>query len=157
MSYRGQNPVSMTMHQSKSQKFTIQQKNYHTHTQMHGVGPTLNRAIPLSVGHNPLHGKCSIFLHITFIHLAFSVEKNPVHSNYTINMSKSMYNARNWIHESRVSFFLSVFYSSLNENMNAFFHEISLYDLLSYHGYRHFVKVINSRSCDLVIFSLCSK
>ncbi|KAA0711091.1 Latent-transforming growth factor beta-binding protein 1 [Triplophysa tibetana] len=53
--FRGQNPVSMTMHQSKSQKFTIQQKNYHTHTQMHGVGPTLNRAIPLSVGHNPLH------------------------------------------------------------------------------------------------------
>lgn len=50
-----QNPVSMTMHQSKSQKFLVQQKNYHTHTQMQGVGPTLNRAIPLSVGHNPIH------------------------------------------------------------------------------------------------------
>uniref|UniRef100_A0A8C1WJF2 Latent-transforming growth factor beta-binding protein 1 n=2 Tax=Cyprinus carpio TaxID=7962 RepID=A0A8C1WJF2_CYPCA len=50
-----QNPVSMTMHQSKTQKFMVQQKNYHTHTQMHGVGPTLNRAIPLSVGHNPIN------------------------------------------------------------------------------------------------------
>ncbi|XP_051723212.1 latent-transforming growth factor beta-binding protein 1 isoform X4 [Ctenopharyngodon idella] len=50
-----QNPVSMTMHQSKSQKFMVQQKNYHTHTQVHGVGPNLNRAIPLSVGHNPIH------------------------------------------------------------------------------------------------------
>uniref|UniRef100_A0A671Q7L0 Latent-transforming growth factor beta-binding protein 3 n=1 Tax=Sinocyclocheilus anshuiensis TaxID=1608454 RepID=A0A671Q7L0_9TELE len=43
-----QNPVSMTMHQSKTQKFMVQQKNYHTHTQ-------LNRAIPLSVGHNPIN------------------------------------------------------------------------------------------------------
>uniref|UniRef100_A0A673KU59 Latent-transforming growth factor beta-binding protein 1 n=1 Tax=Sinocyclocheilus rhinocerous TaxID=307959 RepID=A0A673KU59_9TELE len=50
-----QNPVSMTMHQSKTQKFMVQQKNYHTHTQLHGVGPTLNRAIPLSVGHNPIN------------------------------------------------------------------------------------------------------
>ncbi|XP_016091077.1 latent-transforming growth factor beta-binding protein 1-like isoform X2 [Sinocyclocheilus grahami] len=50
-----QNPVSMTMHQSKTQKFMVQQKNYHTHTQMHGVGPTLNRAIPLSVGHKPIN------------------------------------------------------------------------------------------------------
>ncbi|XP_077095578.1 latent-transforming growth factor beta-binding protein 1 isoform X10 [Siphateles boraxobius] len=49
-----QNPVSM-MHQSKTQKFMLQQKNYHTHTQVHGVGPNLNRAIPLSVGHNPIH------------------------------------------------------------------------------------------------------
>uniref|UniRef100_A0A8C1G380 Latent-transforming growth factor beta-binding protein 1 n=1 Tax=Cyprinus carpio TaxID=7962 RepID=A0A8C1G380_CYPCA len=48
-----QNP--MTMHQSKTQKFMVQQKNYHTHTQVHGVGPTLNRAIPLSVGHNPIN------------------------------------------------------------------------------------------------------
>nr|XP_055027745.1 latent-transforming growth factor beta-binding protein 1 isoform X1 [Misgurnus anguillicaudatus] len=48
-----QNPVSM--HQSKGQKFMIQQKNYHTQTQMHGVGPTFNRPIPLSVGHNPLY------------------------------------------------------------------------------------------------------
>lgn len=47
----------MTMHQSKTQKFMVQQKNYHTHTQVHGVGPNLNRAIPLSVGHNPIHGK----------------------------------------------------------------------------------------------------
>ncbi|XP_051502465.1 latent-transforming growth factor beta-binding protein 1-like isoform X2 [Myxocyprinus asiaticus] len=50
-----QNPVSM-MHQSKSQKLMVQQKNYHTHTQAHGVGPTLNRAVPLSVRHNPIHG-----------------------------------------------------------------------------------------------------
>ncbi|RXN29816.1 latent-transforming growth factor beta-binding 1-like isoform X1 [Labeo rohita] len=41
--------------ESKTQKFMVQQKNYHTHTQVHGVGPTLNRAIPLSVGHNPLN------------------------------------------------------------------------------------------------------
>ncbi|XP_073682563.1 latent-transforming growth factor beta-binding protein 1 isoform X2 [Garra rufa] len=52
---QAQNPVSMTMHQSKTQKFMLQQKNYHTHMQVHGVGPTLNRAIPLSVGHNPLN------------------------------------------------------------------------------------------------------
>ncbi|XP_051579497.1 latent-transforming growth factor beta-binding protein 1-like isoform X2 [Myxocyprinus asiaticus] len=52
--YQVQNPVSM-MHQSKIQKFMVQQKNYHTHTQVQGVGPTLNRAIPLSVGHNPIH------------------------------------------------------------------------------------------------------
>ncbi len=57
LSCRVQNPVSMTMHQSKTQKFMVQQKNYHTHTQVHGVGPTLNRAIPLSVGHNPINGK----------------------------------------------------------------------------------------------------
>ncbi|XP_059374840.1 latent-transforming growth factor beta-binding protein 1-like isoform X4 [Carassius carassius] len=50
-----QNPISKIMHQSKTQKFMVQQKNYHTHTQMHGVGPTLNRAIPLSVGHNPIN------------------------------------------------------------------------------------------------------
>ncbi|XP_043119085.1 latent-transforming growth factor beta-binding protein 1 isoform X4 [Puntigrus tetrazona] len=50
-----QNPVSMTMHQSKTQKYMVQQKNYHTHTQVHGVGPTLNRAIPLSVGHSPIN------------------------------------------------------------------------------------------------------
>uniref|UniRef100_A0A671KMT1 Latent-transforming growth factor beta-binding protein 1 n=1 Tax=Sinocyclocheilus anshuiensis TaxID=1608454 RepID=A0A671KMT1_9TELE len=50
-----QNPVSMTMHQSKTQKFMVQQKNYHTHMQMHGVGPTLNQAIPLSVGHKPIN------------------------------------------------------------------------------------------------------
>ncbi|XP_059376221.1 latent-transforming growth factor beta-binding protein 1 isoform X8 [Carassius carassius] len=50
-----QNPVSMTMHQSKTQKFMVQQKNYHTHTQVNGFGPTLNRAIPLSVGHNPIN------------------------------------------------------------------------------------------------------
>ncbi len=55
LSCRVQNPVSMTMHQN--QKFMVQQKNYHTHTQVHGVGPTLNRAIPLSVGHNPKNGK----------------------------------------------------------------------------------------------------
>uniref|UniRef100_A0A9J8D3L9 Latent-transforming growth factor beta-binding protein 1 n=1 Tax=Cyprinus carpio carpio TaxID=630221 RepID=A0A9J8D3L9_CYPCA len=55
-----QNPVSMTMHQSKTQKFMVQQKNYHTHTQMHGVGPTLNRAIPLSVGHNPINLVCHL-------------------------------------------------------------------------------------------------
>ncbi|XP_026135878.1 latent-transforming growth factor beta-binding protein 1 isoform X2 [Carassius auratus] len=50
-----QNPISKIMQQSKTQKFMVQQKNYHTHTQMHGVGPTLNRAIPLSVGHNPIN------------------------------------------------------------------------------------------------------
>ncbi|XP_052436295.1 latent-transforming growth factor beta-binding protein 1 isoform X14 [Carassius gibelio] len=49
-----QNPV-MTMHQSKTQKFMVQQKNYHTHTQVNGFGPTLNRAIPLQVGHNPIN------------------------------------------------------------------------------------------------------
>ncbi|XP_052001305.1 latent-transforming growth factor beta-binding protein 1-like isoform X3 [Xyrauchen texanus] len=52
--YHVQNPVSM-MHQSKIQKFMVQQKNYHTHTQVQGVGPTLNRAIPLTVGNNPIH------------------------------------------------------------------------------------------------------
>lgn len=57
VSCRVQNP--MTMHQSKTQKFMVQQKNYHTHTQVHGVGPTLNRAIPLSVGHNPINRKCN--------------------------------------------------------------------------------------------------
>ncbi|TRY90772.1 hypothetical protein DNTS_028646 [Danionella cerebrum] len=46
-----QNPVTM-MQQSKSQKFVVQQKNYHT--QVQGAGPTLNRPIPLSVGHNPI-------------------------------------------------------------------------------------------------------
>lgn len=55
VSCRVQNPVSVTMHQSKTQKFLVQQKNYHT--QVQGMGPTLNRAIPLSVGHNPIHGK----------------------------------------------------------------------------------------------------
>uniref|UniRef100_A0AAR2KZH8 Latent-transforming growth factor beta-binding protein 1 n=1 Tax=Pygocentrus nattereri TaxID=42514 RepID=A0AAR2KZH8_PYGNA len=49
-----QPPVSMTMHQSKSQKFVIKPKYYHTHTQVHGVGQTPERSIPLTVGHHPL-------------------------------------------------------------------------------------------------------
>ncbi|XP_049320138.1 latent-transforming growth factor beta-binding protein 1 isoform X3 [Astyanax mexicanus] len=51
-----QPPVSMTMHQSKSQKFVIKPKYYHTHTQVHGVGQTPERSIPLTVGHHPLTG-----------------------------------------------------------------------------------------------------
>ncbi|XP_066527076.1 latent-transforming growth factor beta-binding protein 1 isoform X2 [Hoplias malabaricus] len=49
-----QPPVSMTMHQSKGQKFVIKPKYYHT--QVHGAGQTPERSIPLTVGHHHLTG-----------------------------------------------------------------------------------------------------
>ncbi|XP_030642014.1 latent-transforming growth factor beta-binding protein 1 [Chanos chanos] len=54
---QARSPVSMTRHQGQSQQFVIKPKIYQTHTQtqMHGVVQTPDRAIPLSVGHNPIH------------------------------------------------------------------------------------------------------
>ncbi|KAF7704852.1 hypothetical protein HF521_021924 [Silurus meridionalis] len=53
-----QHPVSINMQHGKSQKFVIKPKFYpphNTHTQVHGVGYTPERSIPLSTGHHPLH------------------------------------------------------------------------------------------------------
>uniref|UniRef100_A0AAY5EAH0 Latent transforming growth factor beta binding protein 1 n=1 Tax=Electrophorus electricus TaxID=8005 RepID=A0AAY5EAH0_ELEEL len=48
-----QPPVSMTMHQGKSQKFVFKPKLFHTHT--HGMGQTPERSIPLTAGQQILH------------------------------------------------------------------------------------------------------
>ncbi|XP_076852063.1 LOW QUALITY PROTEIN: latent-transforming growth factor beta-binding protein 1-like, partial [Brachyhypopomus gauderio] len=50
-----QAPVSMTMHQGKSQKFVLKPKVFLPHRQVQSVGHTPERSIPLTAAHHPLH------------------------------------------------------------------------------------------------------